>query len=391
MASFNKQPNTYFDLVASYEGDGTTSNEILDIRAFVLKPDGVEHSSSPFTLVHKSYGVYQLNNAFVLSEVGVYKIVYRAYSTYPTRDYNWREITDLIDVKYEEVGGPVVVGGGGADMAKSAKDIAEAVWRYDISQIKNPKTAIKQILEKLDIEIPEVRLDEVLSEISKIPSKITIPEVKIPEADYSEVIDEIIDLKNSLDILESNLNNVETGLNKKLSDINLQKNLQNSTVEIVNKLKRHFDIQFSSKSSNEFNKFFNILDILNKSVIDNDINRVFQQIIKLKDDVSQSNQNINGLYGLLNQLNKGEVELLQLYFDNLYKIIDKRADKQEFYQALENLNNQDNKKLKFVLQEIKKAILGQSKEIKSQSQELINKINVTKKVNNRDTFRFGDI
>lgn len=230
--NYNKQPNQPFDLNMVLEGNGTTANQSVDVRAFVTDPTGIAVSGSPFTLAHEARGEYVLRNAFSCDIIGIYRIHYMMYSTYPTQNFSWREQADTIDVKYEESGGSVIMRGSGDEDSDNIKKIAEAVWRYDISKIKNPKTAIRQIFDKLNINIPEVKLDKVINEVLNIPSKIIIPKQEKPEKiDFSQIIE-------YLKVLDHRM--------KQEPDYTcVFKGLRSSNKEIVNKLKRHIDIKTS--------------------------------------------------------------------------------------------------------------------------------------------------
>lgn len=343
MSNFNKQPNTQFDLSVHYEGDGTTANESLAVRAFVLDPTGTEITGSPFTLTHTSYGVYQLNSAFTVNVIGIWKVIYRVYTTYPTRDYNWREISDLIDVKYEESGGSVVVGGAGKIDENIIKDIAESVWRFDLEKIKNNKTAGRQLMDKeFNVEFPEMPdySDKIISEIKKLPQI-----YDLPKYDDKKVVDL---LENIINIQDNQINEYNKGIKPVLNGIkdvamavnSLKEPLQNIKlsvkglgVEIFNKLTRYFDIKFSKNydnfgkisekidllDKNDLETFFNIIDVLISYSFDKDERNVLAKISEIKNSVDSLPRDFNGIYDVINQLNKAETVRLKYIFNKLKK------------------------------------------------------------------------
>ena len=306
---FKRQPGDSVDLHHSLATDGTTSNESQDVRCFVTNPNGSAVSGSPFKLTHEARGSYVKRGAYSSDIIGVYREEYIIYTSYPgTENLNYERKVAYIDTQYEALG---VAGGGGLSMSALSElldEIPRKVWRYDTSAIKNKDTAIRQILDSMDIELPEDKTSQLISAINEIPGR--VPVTKFDDSHITKKLDQIYSKK--IEIPKFPIAQIIGAIDK-----------------IKSKIPKVYD---EKKLYRAVADFRDLVEIYNEMEIQR----------------TNSPDRSNGIIDVINQFNQQGAVRIRLAIKDIKKYIDKNnGDQESISKILKKLNEKPKKKYRF--------------------------------------------
>ncbi len=347
--------------------DGTGAETTRKVRCHVYDPSNTEIDDSPFAVTHIAKGQYANNDAYSASSIGYYKHLYITYDSYTDETTNsesdiYRRASEKVKVKTEAVFGQSLVDANVIGFSEGVLEkIARMIWRFKLDKIKTPGSAGKILVSKSD-SIPPIdlsRLDTILKKLETIESKDVnlaplVDELQairgvIAESDVSNDISkialEIAKLGSKQDVIkaiEQASKKIDSSISKnKVKPVSLTK-IDKQLVSIISSLNkgitesdivkamRSLSIKEDIVKAFKSKKDLTIADIKNAIALlstKEDIKMASEKVKASLDDDSKVSKEL--LVDMINQLNQEEATRLKFVLEALPQVIRKELKKKE--------------------------------------------------------------